>query len=206
MVIARILPFGDAAVLAEFSDGAGVSDFIAAVGPLPVGVTDIVPAARTVLATFDPYRTSAAAVRSWLEHVRTDARERPVGQTVTLDVRYDGADLGSVADVCGVSPDELVAVHSGVVWTVAFTGFAPGFGYLESKDWPFRVPRLSSPRTRVPVGAVGLADGYCGAYPRETPGGWQLIGTTDAALFVVDREPPALLAPGTRVRFRQVGA
>jgi biotin-dependent carboxylase-like uncharacterized protein len=87
---------------------------------------------------------------------------------------------------------------------VAFTGFAPGFGYLVSPDWPYDVPRLASPRTRVPAGAVGLAAGFTGAYPRETPGGWRLIGTTDASLFDPDAASPALLAPGTRVRFRPV--
>ena len=102
----------------------------------------------------------------------------------------------------GVSADELVRRHAAAEWTVAFTGFAPGFGYLVSPDWPFEVPRLPSPRTRVPRGAVGLAGEFTGAYPRETPGGWRLIGTTAASLFDADATPPALLAPGTRVRFR----
>ena len=86
---------------------------------------------------------------------------------------------------------------------MAFTGFAPGFGYLIGGAWPFDVPRLESPRARVPAGAVGLAAGYTGAYPRETPGGWRLIGTTSATLFDAAAAAPALLPPGARVRFRE---
>ncbi len=89
---------------------------------------------------------------------------------------------------------------------MAFTGFAPGFGYLVSPDWPHDVPRLDSPRTRVPAGAIGLAAGFTGAYPRETPGGWRLIGATSARLFDPDAASPALLAPGARVAFRPVRA
>ena len=89
--------------------------------------------------------------------------------------------------------------------TVAFGGFAPGFGYLTGLPTELHVPRRATPRTRVPAGAVGLAGPFAGAYPRASPGGWQLVGRTDAVLFDVDRDPPALLVPGTRVRFRQVG-
>ena len=105
-----------------------------------------------------------------------------------------------------MSPEALVAQHAAARWSVAFTGFAPGFGYLVSADWPYDVPRLEAPRTRVPEGAVGLAAGFTGAYPRETPGGWRLIGTTRAQLFDPDAASPALLAPGARVRFRPVRA
>ncbi len=105
-----------------------------------------------------------------------------------------------------MSADELVRRHASADWTVAFTGFAPGFGYLVSPDWTFDVPRLVTPRTRVPRGSVGLAAGFTGAYPRDTPGGWRLIATTDAALFDPDTASPALLAPGTRVRFTPVAA
>ena len=128
----------------------------------------------------------------------TDAASaRPVrADAVELEVVYDGADLAETAELLGLSADELVRRHTSVEWTVAFTGFAPGFGYLVSPDWTFDVPRLPSPRTRVPRGAVGLAGRFSGAYPRETPGGWRLIGTTSAALFDPDAPRPALLAPG----------
>ncbi len=123
---------------------------------------------------------------------------------MVLDVVYDGPDLADTAALLGVSPEALVAQHAAARWSVAFTGFAPGFGYLTSADWPYDVPRLEVPRTRVPEGSVGLAAGFTGAYPRETPGGWQLIGTTRAQLFDPDAASPALLSPGGRVRFRPV--
>ena len=89
---------------------------------------------------------------------------------------------------------------------MAFVGFAPGFGYLVSDDWPFEVPRLDAPRTRVPAGAVALAGAFGGVYPRQSPGGWRLIGRTDAVLWDPDADPPALLVPGRRVRFEAIGA
>jgi KipI family sensor histidine kinase inhibitor len=168
------------------------------------GVLDLVPAARTVLVRVDPARLRLAAARAWIAAETTDAASAPAvtRRVVELVVAYDGADLDETAALLGMSPEELVRRHAAAEWTVAFTGFAPGFGYLVSSDWPFDVPRLASPRTRVPRGAVGLAGVFTGAYPRETPGGWRLIGTTGAALFDPDAAQPALLAPGTRVRFR----
>ena len=165
---------------------------------------DLVPAARTVLVRVDPAHLTLAAARAWITATTADAASAPTGtpQVVEIEVAYDGADLDETAALLGVSADELVRRHAAAEWTVAFTGFAPGFGYLVSPDWPFDVPRLPSPRTRVPRGAVGLAGEFTGAYPRETPGGWRLIGTTAASLFDADAAPPALLAPGTRVRFR----
>jgi KipI family sensor histidine kinase inhibitor len=99
----------------------------------------------------------------------------------------------------------LVAALVGVEFTVAFSGFAPGFGYLTGLPEDLHVPRRATPRTRVPAGSVGLAGPFAGAYPRSSPGGWQLVGHTDAVLFDVDRPDPALLRPGARVRFREVG-
>ncbi|WP_344073367.1 urea amidolyase family protein [Microbacterium sediminicola] len=169
----------------------------------PGGVIALVPAARTVLVKLDPRALSLAAAQSWIEQTLAapTASSRRAGPVVELDIRYDGPDLADTAQLLGVSDEELIARHSGVEWTVAFTGFAPGFGYLVAEDWPFDVPRLASPRTRVPTGAVGLAAGFAGAYPRATPGGWRLIGTTSAQLFDPDAASPALLAPGARVRF-----
>src|SRR5699024_453200 len=120
---------------------------------------------------------------------------------VTIDVRYDGEDLAEVAELLSVSPAEVIARHQAATWQVAFAGFAPGFGYLAGDDELFDVPRRSSPRTRVPVGAVALAGEFTGVYPRSSPGGWQLIGRTEARLWDLDRQPPALFVPGTIVRF-----
>lgn len=202
-----ILPMGDRAILVQTES---LDEVLALHGRLeasrPRGVIDLVPAARTVLVRVDPAVLSLTTARAWVVRAGADAASAPAreARVVDLEVTYDGADLADTAALLGMTPDELVRRHSSVEWTVAFTGFAPGFGYLVSPDWDVDVPRLETPRTRVPRGAVGLAAGFTGAYPRETPGGWRLIGATDARLFDPDAERPALLAPGTRVRFRAV--
>lgn len=200
---ARILPFGDRGLLAEVDDLAEVLALHARLAATrPDGVVDLVPAARTILVHVDPTRLGLAAARAWIAR----AGDAPVAVAaaaplVELPISYDGADLAALAAHLGIRPTDLADRHAACEWTVAFTGFAPGFGYLVCPDWPFDVPRLASPRTRVPAGAVGLAGAFTGAYPRETPGGWQLIGTTSVPLFDPTADPPALLAPGTRVRF-----
>lgn len=167
------------------------------------GVEELIPAARTVLINFDPARTSATALEHrirGLEHTEQDTTE---AREVTIDVHYDGEDLAEVAELLSVSTAEVVARHQQATWQVAFSGFAPGFGYLAGDDPIFDVPRRPSPRTRVPVGAVALAGEFTGVYPRASPGGWQLIGRSDARLWDLDREPPALFVPGTIVTFRE---
>ncbi|QLE71034.1 allophanate hydrolase subunit 1 [Streptomyces rectiverticillatus] len=168
-----------------------------AAGTLPP-VTEIVPAARTVLldGLADP-QALAADIVHWDVPPLAAAGSEPV----VLPVRYDGADLAEVAALWGVAEDEVARLHSGLEFRVAFCGFAPGFGYLTGLPEHLHVPRRATPRTAVPAGAVGLAGPYTGVYPRSSPGGWQLIGRTDAVLWDVEREPAALLAPGTRVRF-----
>jgi KipI family sensor histidine kinase inhibitor len=120
---------------------------------------------------------------------------------VTLPVSYDGPDLAVVAEATGLAVDEVVRLHAATVYTAAFTGFAPGFAYLTGLPEQLQLPRRAEPRTRVPAGSVAVADVYTAVYPRESPGGWNLLGTTDAVLFDPDRVPAALLPPGTRVRF-----
>ncbi len=120
---------------------------------------------------------------------------------VEIAVRYDGPDLEEVAHLTGLAPDEVVTAHTGTPWRVGFGGFAPGFAYLVGGDPRLVVARRGEPRTRVPAGSVGLAGEFSGIYPRESPGGWQLIGSTDVVLWDTDRHPPALLSPGTTVRF-----
>ncbi|UWF77673.1 MULTISPECIES: urea amidolyase family protein [Microbacterium] len=165
------------------------------------GVEELIPGARTVLVRFDPLRVSARELAAELASTSTDAAHAPHTREVTIPVTYDGEDLADVAALLGVSVDELIARHLAAQWRVAFAGFAPGFGYLVGDDPLFDVPRRPSPRTRVPAGAVALAGHFTGVYPRESPGGWQLIGRTDARMWDIDRDPPALLAPGTAVRF-----
>jgi KipI family sensor histidine kinase inhibitor len=207
VVTARLLPMGDRAILLEV---AAIDDVLALRAGLevsrPSGVLDIVPAARTVLVRIDPRVLPLTDARAWAlaAAAAPPPQATPAGADVVLDIAYDGADLAETAAILGLSPAALAERHAAARWSVAFTGFAPGFGYLVSAEWPYDVPRLGTPRTRVPAGAVGLAAGYTGAYPRETPGGWRLIGTTSAHLFDPDAASPALLAPGTSVRFRAV--
>jgi KipI family sensor histidine kinase inhibitor len=129
-----------------------------------------------------------------------------VNADVQIDVVYDGEDLDEVARLTGMTPDQVIAAHTGTPWRVGFGGFAPGFAYLLGGDSRLEVPRRSEPRTKVPAGAVGLAGEFSGVYPRESPGGWQLIGRTDAVLWDVDRDNPALLTPGMWVQFKAVNA
>ncbi len=165
----------------------------------PEGVADLVPGARSLLVV-----GGVAAVKALLDGA--DLTHPPAGEPreVTLDVRYDGEDLDLVASDAGISADAVVSLHTDAAYTVAFTGFAPGFGYLTGLPPELRQPRLDSPRTRVPAGSVGLAGEFTGVYPRESPGGWRLLGHTSATLFDPHADPPALLAPGDRVRFRSV--
>lgn len=196
----RILTASDRALLVEADDLDEAMRLNLAWADLP-GVVERIPGARTVLVRFAPLQVSAAALAELLATTTADAAGAGATREVTVPVRYDGEDLAEVATLLGVSAAEVVARHLAADWQVAFSGFAPGFGYAVSGDALFDVPRRSSPRTRVPAGSVALAGHFTGVYPRESPGGWQLIGRTDAVMWDIDRDPPALLAPGTHVRF-----
>jgi KipI family sensor histidine kinase inhibitor len=197
-----VLPCGDRALLVEVADPGAVAAVRTALerSPLP-GQLELVPAARTVLVVLNraPTEVDVAALRRLSPEPAAEDRAGPL---VELPVVFDGPDLAEVAERTGRDVDALVDVLAGTELTVAFAGFAPGFGYLTGLPDDLHVPRRATPRTRVPAGAVGLAGPYAGVYPRASPGGWQLVGRTDAVLFDAEREPPALLAPGTAVRFR----
>lgn len=197
-----MLPYGDRALLVEVDDATAVAGVRRALeaGPLP-GQRELVPAARTVLVLLDrpPTDLDVATLRRL---PLTAAGPEGAGAPVTLPVVWDGPDLAEVAALVGRTVPDLVAALTELEFTVAFSGFAPGFGYLTGLPAELHVPRRATPRTRVPAGSVALAGPYAGVYPRASPGGWQLVGRTDVVLFDVDREPPALLAPGARVRFR----
>ncbi|MFD1214683.1 allophanate hydrolase subunit 1 [Arthrobacter sp. GCM10027362] len=200
----RILPFGSHALLAEFGTLAEVLAHYRplAAAPLP-GVVDLVPAARTILASFDA-SVPAAEVRHWLQATAPDDDGgETAGAQVTLEVDYTGEDLPEVARLLGVDEREVVRRHTSSRWTAAFTGFAPGFAYLVAPGNPLQVPRREVPRPRVPAGSVGLAGEFSGVYPGASPGGWQLIGRTGARLWDPSREQPALILPGTVVRFTE---
>jgi KipI family sensor histidine kinase inhibitor len=198
----RLLPSGTTALLAELDDLEQVQGlYDALTDEPPAGVVDVVPAARTVLVVVDPAVTSLDALARAVRATGPRTGRRHGGELVEVPVVYDGEDLPDAAAHLGWSPAELVRRHTSARWTVAFCGFAPGFGYLASPDWPQEVPRRSSPRTKVPPGSVALAGAFSGVYPRESPGGWQLVGRTPLAVFDLSRDPAALLRPGVRVRF-----
>ncbi|ROZ61937.1 carboxyltransferase domain-containing protein [Kocuria soli] len=198
----RFLRASDTALLVEVEDPMEVTRLGAAWSEVP-GVTELIPGAQTVLVRFDPSRFSDAQLVDALSTARTGAHSSVAGPEVSIPVRYDGEDLDEVADLLSVSVDTLIERHLNAQWRVAFCGFAPGFGYATCTDPLFDVPRRSSPRTRVPAGAVGLAGPFTSVYPRDSPGGWQLIGHTDAVMWDIDRDPPALVAPGTVITFEQ---
>ncbi len=199
----RLLDYGDGAVLLECTDLAEVRGLKPAISRRFDQVTEIVPGARTLLLRLD--RPLTATERSALLDLTAEPVTDLVAETVRIAVDYSGPDLADVAALTGLSVDEVVAAHTGQRWTVAFCGFAPGFGYLTGEDQRLRVPRRAEPRTIVPAGSVALADSWSGVYPRSGPGGWQLIGQTDADLWDLDRDQPALLRPGVQVRFEAVG-
>jgi KipI family sensor histidine kinase inhibitor len=210
VLFVRFLRYGPDALLVEVSS----LDEVAAVRATVLDavrrstladVVEVVPAARTVLVAVRPGSGGLEAVRSLLDGGPADAAAAPTGREVILPVTYDGPDLPLVASTAGVSVDEVVALHTGASYMVAFCGFAAGFGYLTGLPAALRQPRLDSPRPSVPAGSVGIAGEFTGAYPRSSPGGWRLLGRTPAVLFDARRSRPALLAPGDRVRFEARG-
>ncbi|MEV4990230.1 5-oxoprolinase/urea amidolyase family protein [Pseudarthrobacter sp. LMD1-1-1.1] len=201
-----IRPAGDRAILVELPSLDAVLSLQAQLTAHPQpGQVDVIAAASTVLITTD----SPQAAQALAAHVRSLDLEAPTetaGTLVTIDVVYDGEDLDEVATLTGLDRGGVVAAHTGQLWTAAFAGFAPGFAYLTGQDSSLEVPRRRSPRTAVPAGAVALGGAYSAVYPRQSPGGWQLIGRTDAAMWDLGRESPALVRPGDTVRFNAVRA
>jgi KipI family sensor histidine kinase inhibitor len=199
----RLLRCGADAVLVELDSLTEVAAARAALAGLP-GLVDLVPAARTVLVSFAAGAGSAKLVRDVLDQTDLSVAPSPTTREVVLPAVYDGPDLDLVAEAAGLSVADTIALHHNADYTVAFCGFAPGFAYLTGLPKPLRQPRLDTPRTRVPVGAIGVAGEFTGVYPRSSPGGWRLIGRlADGAepLFDPARTRAALLAPGDRVRF-----
>jgi KipI family sensor histidine kinase inhibitor len=193
-------PVGRSAVLAEVADAHEAVALATWARALPVAAEEVVPAACTVL--FDGVADVAAlgaALASW-----TPGAQTVTGDLVEVPVVYDGADLEYVAQRWRTDVDGVVARHTTTTFVAAFCGFAPGFSYLDGLPGDLAVPRLETPRPRVPAGSVGLAGTWCGVYPSASPGGWRLLGHTEVPLWDPAQEQPALLAPGTRVAFRAV--
>jgi KipI family sensor histidine kinase inhibitor len=218
MALGTVHDYGDQALLLEFESTAEVLAWADALHEADLlGVLDIVPASRTVLVKLAgpryqaPTRQRIGKLRVTAEAVSevtapTDGRA-DMEIDIQIDVVYDGADLDEVARLTGLTTEQVVAAHTATPWRVGFGGFAPGFAYLIGGDGRLEVPRQSEPRTRGPAGSVALAGEFSAVYPRESPGGWQLIGHTSkdtAELWDVDRDPPALLRPGMWVQFRDV--
>jgi KipI family sensor histidine kinase inhibitor len=205
----RILPYGDRAVLVEVDGHEAVAAWSAAIrrglGDRSA-VLEIVPAARTVLVVVDPEVLPLAEVRAVVGALEPDPAQAPCGAIVEIRVRYDGADLADVAATSGLAVADVVRLHSTATYTSAFCGFAPGFAYLTGLDPRLQFPRRATPRPKVPKGSVAIASEYCGIYPNDMPGGWHLLGHTDTPLWDLGRAEPALLPPGTRVRFVPVDA
>ncbi|MBX9471751.1 5-oxoprolinase subunit B family protein [Microcella sp.] len=205
----RLLPCGDRALLAEFDTlECALAAQMTWSAAAHAGIVELVPGARTVLVRIDPIVTGLGATEQWLTaHLPADAESRvpSSGSMITVPVSYDGDDLAVVAEVWGCSLDAVAARHAATEWVCAFIGFTPGFGYLTPVDADLpALPRRATSRAAVPPGSVALAAEYCGIYPRESPGGWQLIGRTAVSLWDAERDSPALVTPGTRVRFEAV--
>ena len=204
----RVLPAGDAAVLVELDGLAQALALYRALQAHPIaGVRELVPAARTLLVQFDPARVTVPALaaelrlRALAQAAAGPAADAPV-TTVEIPVRYGGEDLPFVAEHLGLSEREVIARHTGQPWQAAFAGFAPGFVYLAGGHPCFaQMPRRTTPRTRVPAGSVALAGDFSAVYPTASPGGWQLIGVTEVAMWDLARAEPAYVRPGWRVRF-----
>ena len=202
-----VVDYGDRALMVQCGSTAEVLAWAGALrrDALP-GVVDIVPAARTVLVKLDDPRRQGF-IRQRLRKMRVDATGTADSQRradVVIDVVYDGPDLAEVADHTGLTIAAVIEAHTATPWQVGFSGFAPGFAYLVDGDPGLRVPRRPEPRTWVPAGSVALAGEFSAVYPRQSPGGWQLIGRTDAVLWDLQRPNPTLLTQGVWVQFRAV--
>ncbi|MCA0255908.1 MAG: 5-oxoprolinase/urea amidolyase family protein [Proteobacteria bacterium] len=198
----RFLPVSLTVLLVELAD---LEETLALFASLEAdaiaGIEDMVPAARTLMIRFRPEITDARTLATLI--ARRDLSVKPAfsDRLVEVPVRYDGEDLADVAALTGLSIDAVIARHTQSIFTVAFCGFAPGFGYLVGGDPVLQVPRRQTPRTKIAAGSVALGGAFCGVYPQSSPGGWQIIGTTPLKMWDITRDPPALFQPGDRVRF-----
>ncbi|WP_418908435.1 carboxyltransferase domain-containing protein [Glutamicibacter endophyticus] len=206
MSILEVRPAGERALLIELSDLDSVLALNGALldHPLP-GQAEVLPAARTVQLSFNTPEQARAAMHLAAD-IALGESAASTGRLIEIPVHYDGADLAAVAELTGLSVAAVIDAHCAQQWTAAFGGFAPGFAYLAAENDTLQVPRRDSPRTAVPAGSVALAGNYSAVYPRESPGGWQLLGHTELQMWDSHRENPALIAPRDIVRFRAVPA
>lgn len=165
------------------------------------GIDEIVPAAQTLLIRFQPFQASVRQLAMAITQRPLVSFSQRQCQIIAIPVHYQGEDLGDLADLLGLTVPQVIQCHQESVWKVAFTGFAPGFAYLTSADWKWKIPRRNTPRTRIPAGSVAVAGVFSGVYPQASPGGWQLLGYTEQAMWDLNRASPALLTPGAQVQF-----
>ncbi len=213
----RLLPAGDAALLVEFADEIddAINDRVHALAhalraQARPEIRDLVPAYSSLLVCYDPRRASFTEIRAVLQNALESLQTytSPEPRRVEIPTRYGGEfgpDLAFVAQHNDITEDDVIRLHTTVIYRVYFVGFAPGFAYLGSVPEQIAAPRLETPRTHVPAGSVGIAGRQTGIYPMESPGGWRIIGRTDLSLFDPNCDPPALLRPGDRVRFVSIG-
>jgi KipI family sensor histidine kinase inhibitor len=213
----QIRSFGDTGFSVEFGEGIdrGVNAMVMALhGALsdarPAGLVETIPSFRALLVQYDPLSTTRADleahVRGLLDGLKPQQR---AGRLWRLPVCYAAAfapDLAEVADRCKVTPDEVVAIHTGGRYFVYMLGFMPGLAYMGGLDAKLHLPRRSSPRTKVPQGSVAIAESMTTIYPWESPGGWHLLGRTPLRLFDAARAEPILLAAGDEVTYEAVSA
>ncbi|MCS0493670.1 5-oxoprolinase subunit PxpB [Ancylobacter sp. MQZ15Z-1] len=215
--LARFLPVGDTAFAVEF--GARIAPNINAhvhraaavlAEAAPAGLVETVPTFRSLLVHYDPTLTSAAALQDIVGALDLgEATHGALARIWRIPVLYGGEagpDLDDVAGVTGLSPEEVVVRHAGEVYRVYVQGFLPGFAYMGDLVPELDLPRLSTPRVRVPPGSVAIAQRMTGIYPVASPGGWRLLGNTPVRLFDPSHSPPTLFAPGDGVRFVPVDA
>ncbi len=206
----QILPLSDSAILLRLGESIEPTinrqvHLLAAaltLNPLP-GLLETVPGYASLSIHYNPLALTHAQVCDWLEshiNLATESASRPV-KTVEVPVIYDGPDLDFVAAHCRLTVDEVIRLHTQTIYTVYMMGFTPGFPYLGSLPEALRVPRMETPRPKVPAGSVALAGVQTGIYPVESPGGWRLVGRTLLTLFDPMREPPFLFTPGDKVQF-----
>lgn len=201
----HVHPYGQRALIADVHDHHQALALYEDLRRDPVeGLVDVVPAACTVLVVFVDQVSATRARAALLARTPAPHSASSPAAPVTIPVVYDGPDLASVAELTALPVEAVIAAHQAGDYTVAFLGFAPGFGYLSGLDRRLHLPRRASPRTHVAGGSVAVAGDFTAVYPAASPGGWHLIGHTPTAMFDLHREPPALLSPGSRVRFERV--
>lgn len=199
----RFLPVGDDHFIVELEDLEKTLQLYNSLITKPLnGLGEMIPAARTLLIRFDPNISRQEDLINQISARNLEGKAQQHGKVIEIPVHYNGEDLNEVAEILGLSVEDVIRRHTQSDYIVAFTGFAPGFAYLVNGDPIFDLPRRKTPRTRIPAGSIGFAGRFSGIYPQASPGGWQLIGITDVPMFDLSRTPPALLQPGMHVHFR----